>query len=452
MIQERMTQHPKQTVCEENAEISYEELLAFIETFSGKIRNYESCAILCKSELMSAIMLLSCFAADVTAIPLSFRYGEKHYRKILKTLRPTCILSDLSGSPQIYRLQDSTYRPPKIHPALIMYTSGTTGSPKGAMLTEQNILANLDGIRRYFRLGESDRILITRPLYHCAVLTGEFLTALTAGAHIRFYSGNYNPYEISILLKKQNISVFCGTPTSIRMLLPFFKSGSIPLQKLAISGECLSKSVAAAVRRGFPNTKIYHVYGLTEACPRVAYLPPEFFDSCAEYAGIPLASVSLSIRDSEGNEVARNQKGTLFVKGENVMLGYYADSGQTHKVLKNRWLCTGDIAVIGENGFLKIIGRGDDLIIRAGMNIYPQEVESVLKENPKTEDVLVYGYKDALGNTQIGLKISGNFADVDEVKAACVAALPTFQMPTKIEIVSELPKNASGKIIRSIEK
>lgn len=129
------------------------------------------------------------------------------------------------------------------------------------------------------------------------------------------------------------------------------------------------------------------------------------------------------------------------------MLGYYRDPEKTGKVLKDGWLCTGDIAVINEAGFLKIKGRNDDLIIKAGMNIYPAEIEAALKQDPRVKEVLVYSFRHPFG-TQIGLKIAGDFDSVDAVKRFCSQALPSFQVPSAIELLDELPKSGSGKIIR----
>ena len=116
-------------------------------------------------------------------------------------------------------------------------------------------------------------------------------------------------------------------------------------------------------------------------------------------------------------------------------------------MLKGGWLCTGDIAMINDAGFLKINGRNDDLIIKSGLNIYPAEIEGVVKQDPRVREVLVYGFHNSFG-TQIGMKIAGSFSSTDEVKQLCMKMLPSFQVPSAIELVDELPKNGSGKIIR----
>jgi len=451
-LKNKLLSHPDKTVCEENTSLRYEELAIWAEAYAAKLGGIKCCAILCSSEMISAMALLACFAAEVTAVPLSVRYGKAHCNKILDTISPEAIITDINGEIEIYSLKDSEYSEPEEHPALIMCTSGTTGIPKGAMLSESNIIANVSDISRYFAMDENDTILIARPLYHCAVLSGEFLTAIAKGANIRFYSGSFNPSKILELIKKHKISVFCATPTLISAMARFNRNGAAKtLKHICISGECMNYDVGLKIREAFPECEIYHIYGLTEACPRVSYLPPEYFDKHPDCVGIPLRSVYIKILNDKGTLCKKNEEGLLYVKGDNVMIGYYNAPEKTKEVLNGGWLCTGDIALINDVGFLKIKGRKDDMIIKSGMNIYPTEIEGALKRDDRVKEVLVYGYRAPLG-TEIGMKLVGHFRSVGEVRSLCMELLPSFQVPSKIELVSELLRNGSGKIIRRAEK
>ncbi len=448
-LKEGMLKHPGQIICEGRAKMTFEEVAVYAELFSKKLAKESCCAILCGSEMMTSIALLSCFAAGVTAVPLSVRYGQAHCKKIMDMIDPTAVITDVDGELQVLHITDAAYQKPPVHPALIMCTSGTTGRPKGAMLTENNILTNVRDIGAYFRIGQEDTILIARPLYHCAVLTGEFLTSLLKGTAIRFYSEQFNPKFLLDLIEECKITAFCGTPTLLSMMARFVrKKVDSPLKTICISGECMGEETGKKIAEAFPCASIYHVYGLTEACPRVSYLPPRLFNDHVDSVGIPLNGVSLKIVKPDGSEAAKNEEGILWVKGDNVMAGYYRDPDQTAKVLCGGWLCTGDIAVINADGLLKIRGRSDDLIIRAGMNIYPQEIESALKNDPRVHEVLAYKIDNPKSGVQIGLKIAGDFTDAGEVKRLCIEALPPFQVPTTIELLDELPKNGSVKILR----
>ena len=449
-LKSQMMHYSDQLICEEDAKMTYEDFIVWAEQFSLRLKNLHSCAIFCNSEMMAAVALLSCFAANVTAVPLSSRYGTQHCMKILNTISPEAIISDSSGELEVIYITGNTYEPQEQKPALIMCTSGTTGLPKGAMLSETNIMTNVMDVADYFSIDSNDTIFITRPLYHCAVLTGEFLTALVKGCKIQFYSGNFNPPQIAKMLKKFGITVFGGTPTLLSMMARFIRTPEeLPLKRICISGECMDTSTGLYIAEVFKKCEIYHVYGLTEACPRVCYLPPELFSTYPDCVGIPLKSVSIQLRKENDKICAIGEEGVLWVKGNNVMLGYYHEPQKTKEVLKKGWLCTGDVGVINEVGLLRIKGRNDDLIIKAGMNIYPAEIESALKTDARVKEVLAYGFENKFG-VQIGLKIVGDFQSTEEVKTLCVKRLPSFQVPNYIEILEELPKNGSGKILRKV--
>ena len=195
-LKSKMQKNPNKRVCENGAEMTFEELIVFAENFSERLKGIKCCAVLCESEMAAGMALLACFAAGITAVPLSRRYGELHCNKILDLVSPDAVITDENGKLQIMRIKNAAYTEPQAHPVLIMCTSGTTGTPKGAMLTEKNIIANVSDIAAYFGISGEDKILIARPLYHCAVLTGEFLVSLLAGADIRFYSGFFEPLRL----------------------------------------------------------------------------------------------------------------------------------------------------------------------------------------------------------------------------------------------------------------
>ncbi len=448
-LKKQIMKYPEQTVCENDAFMTYGELVIYAEKFAERLKGIKCCAILCSFEMLNALALLACFAADVTAVPLSQRYGELHCNKILDYVRPDAVITDIDGNLEIINLSDAEYKEPEDKPALIMCTSGTTGTPKGAMLSCKNIITNVKDIAEYFAIGRDDTILISRPLYHCAVLTGEFLTALVKGVKVRFFSGIFNPSSVLKLLKEYNVTVFCGTPTLLEMMARFKRSDvEYNLKHICISGECMGSEIAKRIALAFQSTDIYHIYGLTEASPRVSYLPPKLFNKYSDCVGIPLKSVSLKIIKPDGKRAAVNEVGVLWVKGDNVMSGYYNAEEKTATVLKDGWLCTGDLALINETGLLKIKGRNDDLIIKAGMNIYPQEIENAVKRDPRVKDVFVYGESDEKFGTKIVMNIVGDFSAAEEVKKLCAESLPLYQVPNKINLVNELPKNGSGKIIR----
>ena len=437
-IKNKMQEHLSSIVYDQNNIISYSELLNYAETMGEILKKFkqQKFGILCRSNLNSAKNLLMCFYAGKTAVMLSQHYGEKHNKKIIKKIGLTHIITDngIESLPEtnIAELDDLT------DVALIMCTSGTTGTPKGAMITHENLIANLNDIGLYFKITNKDKILIIRPLYHCAVLTGEFLISLIRGLEIVFSDIGFNPVNILKIIKKHEISVMCGTPT---MFFHIGKSIGITsdshLKIIAVSGECMTETVAKCARKAFPFAKIYNVYGLTEASPRVCYLPPELFDKYPLSVGFPLSNLKTKIKNNE-----------LLVKGKSVMKGYYNDPEATKKVLKRGWLHTGDIAEVNRKGIITIKSRKDDMIIRAGINIYPQEIENALKQDERIKDIVVFGKENETAGQKICVKVVTDNLSKADIYNICKKLLPLYQLPDIIEIEDEIPKNASGKIMR----
>jgi len=437
---------------------------------SSALPQKAKCAVLCKSGINTGLAILACFSANMVPVPMSWHYGEEHCRKIITLTEPDVLITDYDDVstfdvPVFSLLIDITkWQPQMVQPdpvlndvAAILCTSGTSGFPKGVMITEEGLLVNLKDIERYFHIQSGDTMLIARPLYHCAVLTGEFLTALTRGVNLRFYDDAYNPAAMMDLIQNQNITVMCGTPTLFFQLSQYVEKNpnNVPLRVIALSGECLSAATARQIRHVFPRTEIYHVYGLTEASPRVSYLPPTLFDQHPESVGMALSSLRLSIQFDEHTEMMLGVDGELLVKGPNVMKGYYRDDALTSKVLVDGWLHTGDRACVGDDGLLYIKGRKDDMIIKAGMNIYSKEIENALAASPLFVATMAMGISS--GQTQgiaLTVVLSELYKDATkrEILKECARLLPMYQLPEQIHIVEALPRNASGKLVRHPQK
>ncbi len=434
-----MLEHPEAEISEGERRITFEEAVGIAESVSKDLKDEKCVGVNCESEFDQALGILACFAAGVTAVPLCRRYGEIHTKSILEVISPTAFITD--GLHIEYR--DDRYSPPDGDPALIMFTSGTTGKPKGAMMGGEGILANVEGICGYFGIGPEDRILIARPLFHSAVLVGEFLTALFKGCGIRFYSGKFDPLRLLGIIKDEGMTVMCGTPTFMGIMARFIRHGETGIRKIAISGEILYPKKAEMIREAFPYADIYHVYGLTEAGPRVSYLPPECFDTRPDCVGIPLQGVYTKlVEEYPGINI-------LYVKSKSVMIGYYGDPGKTRDVLgEEGWLRTGDIARI-EDSYLKLRGRIDGMIIRSGVNIYPAEIERRLSASGLVKEVAAFAKWTDSGDVRIVLRISGDFESRDDVRKLCIKLLPAHEIPDVIELYDELPRNASGKLLRN---
>lgn len=445
-LKERMLRYPEQTVREGGGVMTYEELVIFAEQLAARLTDAYY-GILCHSELGAAMAMLACFAAGKPAIPLPVRYGEAYYKKILNRAEPPALLTDFGDGLYPVRLTDV---PACAHPMppeteVVLFTSGSTGIPKGVMLSGENLLTNVRDICGYFPISHEDTVLIARPIYHSSVLTGELLTALWRGAGIAFSPEPFQPRNILERMRQNRVTVFGGTPTLLSTLARFAKKQEgLRLRLLTVSGECMTEGMAKAIRSGFPEAAVYCGYGLSEASPRVAYLPPELFDIRPTVTGLPLANVQMRLMRNGKPIWRETETGELWVRGKNVMLGYFDDPARTEAVLQDGWLRTGDLALWNPDGLLTVRGRCDDMILRAGMNIYPAEVENALSGDPRVRDVLVYGFSRN-GTQEIGLKICGSFADTDAVMRLCRARLPAFQLPARVELVSDTEMLCGGK-------
>ena len=444
-IKEKMLEHPTQTISEKGVSMTYEDLCIYAETRAQRL-NSPCYAILCRSEMATAMALLSCIAAGKIAIPLPMRYGYEYCKKLIKFAPSSVLITDIAGFSSEYPLSSVTFKECfKNKVAVILYTSGSTGTPKGIMLSEENLICNIEDILSYFLITDSDTILISRPLYHSSVLTGEFLVALCAGAKIVFTSSAFDPLNILKLIKENNVTVFGSTPTLMTMFSRFVRDPQeLSVRLLSISGECMTEGMARAVRKAFPKADVYCGYGLSEASPRVAYLPANEFDTDPTCAGEALPNVKIRIARPDGNDAAKDEIGEVLVKGKNVMIGYFDDTERTRNTVRHGWLHTGDLGYIGKNGRLYIKGRKDDMIIRAGMNIYPAEIENILSTDGRVYEVQVYGYEKN-GTQEIGMAISGDFYSEHEVMKMCKQYLPSYQIPLKIDLMRELEKNTGGK-------
>lgn len=438
-LKEAMLKNPSKTLRDEENVITFKELIEYAESFAKKL-TYHKYGILCRSELDTAKALMSCLCAKKTAVILSHRYGDKHSKRIIDKINLSYIITEN----EVENVADEKYETEDLSDvALIMCTSGTTGTPKGAMITNENLVTNLGDIEKYFSINEADRILIARPLYHCAVLTGEFFISLIKGLDIVFIGGDFNPIKVVEKIRQEQISVMCGTPTLFYHICNIAKRQAerMSLRTIAVSGECMTQIVADKMQQSMLDVRIYNVYGLTEASPRVSFLSPDLFNKYPTSVGIPLSSITAKTVDDE-----------LVIKGKSIMKGYYNDSESTHRAIVDGWLYTGDVAQIDENGFIYIKSRKDNMIIRAGMNIYPQEIENAIKQDFRIKEALAMGVKSDKVSQKIHLTVSGEDLTKSYVLDVCKKYLSTYQFPDEIEIVSDIPKNASGKILRSKEQ
>ncbi|AHI05842.1 long-chain fatty-acid-CoA ligase [Bdellovibrio bacteriovorus W] len=338
--------------------------------------------------------------------------------------------------------------------AFLQYTGGTTGVAKGAMLLHRNVLANVLQIRDWMipKLREGEEVAIAAlPLYHIFALTLNCLGLLRYGAENILIT---NPRDIPGFikeLKKTPFSVFAGVNTLFNALMnnPEFATVNFDRMKIAVAGAMtLQKSVA---ERWMKMTKavIVEGYGLTEASPVVSCNPIDGTDRVGTI-GLPFPSTDIKLVNDQNVEVPMGEPGELICKGPQVMKGYWNQPEETAKVLTDGWLHTGDIAVIDNDGFLRIVDRKKDMILVSGFNVYPNEVEDAIASHPGVLEVAAIGVPDEhSGEIVKAVVVKRDPAlTAEEVIAYAKKSLTNYKVPRQVEFRDELPKTNVGKILR----
>jgi len=339
--------------------------------------------------------------------------------------------------------------------AFLQYTGGTTGVAKGAMLTHRNIVSNLtqayEWIRPFVRDG-NEVIVTALPLYHIFALTANCLTFMRLGAANVLIT---NPRDIPGFVKelsKHKFSVLTGVNTLFNALLndPNFARLDFSEMRVTLGGGMAVQKAVADRWKEVTGKPLIEAYGLTETSPAATINPLDL----KEYngaIGLPVSSTEVAIRDDDGNDVPLGQSGELCVRGPQVMKGYYNRPDETEKVMMpDGFLRTGDVAVMDEKGFVRIVDRKKDMILVSGFNVYPNEVEAVVAMHPGVLEVAAIGVPDDKSGEAVKVFIVRKDPSLteDAVLAHCRENLTGYKMPRFVEFRQELPKTNVGKILR----
>lgn len=334
--------------------------------------------------------------------------------------------------------------------AVVLYTSGTTGKPKGAMLTHKNLFSNAKDISDYLMMSEDDRVITTLPVFHVFALTVVVNAPLMNGATMVIVP-SFSPAEIFRLVEKYEATVFAGVPTMYNYLYQYPEGTADQFEtlRLCISG---GSSLPVALLENFEkkfNVMISEGYGLSEASPVTCFNPLDR-PRKAGSIGRSIVNVENKVVDELGNEVPVGEVGELIARGPNIMKGYYKMPEETAATIRDGWLYTGDLARMDEDGYFYIVDRKKDMVIVGGYNVYPREVEEVLYNHDDVVEVAVLGVPDPnTGEAVRAFVVVKNDAITEaDLLAYCEERLAKYKLPKSIEFLDELPKNTTGKILR----
>jgi long-chain acyl-CoA synthetase len=329
--------------------------------------------------------------------------------------------------------------------AVLLYTSGTTGRPKAVALSEENILANIDGLKQATGYDDSQVMLAVLPLFHAYGLTVSTLLPLTTGAAV-VVPEKFIPRQILQLIEKHRVSCLIAVPGQYRVLIKDPTQIDASSFWLCIAGaERLPERVAQDFqeRFGYP---LVQGYGTTELSPVVAFSPPN--DNAPGSVGRPLPNIEVTIRGENDETLPTGEIGEVCVAGPSVMLGYLGDAEATARKIRNGILHTSDKGYLDKDGFLFLVGRADDLVKVSGEKVYPSEVENALETIDGVDEAAVIAYPDEKHGSRLHAFVQlhpGVTLTDSALRASCRELLESYKIPRSISFVPQMPRTITGK-------
>ncbi len=354
---------------------------------------------------------------------------------------------------------DAAPHPPGVIPndlAALVYTSGSTGNPKGVMLSHANMVFAQGSVAEYLRLGPDDRILNVLPLAFDYGLY-QALMAVHLGATLVLETSFSFPARVIQRVQQEQVTVFPGVPTVFATLLSLHRDKPIAMpsvRRFTNTAAHLPDEYVPGLLQMSPDALIFKMYGLTE-CKRVCYLEPELVRDKPSSVGKAIPGTEVLVLDDAGEPVAPGATGTLYVRGPHVMMGYWNLPDATAHMLKpgpwpgERMLCTHDLFKTDADGFLYFVGRSDDIIKSRGEKVSPVEVENAIATIPGVKEAAIVGVPDELlGQAVRAFVVLDPGTEMDErtFKRACMARLENYMVPRDVVFLEELPKTGSGKV------
>jgi long-chain acyl-CoA synthetase len=478
--------HPSRIAVSDGAsELRYEALEAQAAAFADGLwrRGYEAgdrVALFMPNRAEYLTVLFGLFKGGFVAVPVNAKLHSSELAFILEHSRARAVvfaaktravveaaLTSLPGLEQIEVDHDgpsslaaiiangrpSDFVDKEVDPndvAWMFYTSGTTGRPKGAMLSHRNLCAStMNALADMCDFQPEDIVLHVAPLSHGSGLYA--LPAIARGSKNVIYRGDsFDPDDVLVTVDREKVTIIGFlAPTMIHMLLDGDPALATPsLRRVLYGGAPIDAGLATTAIQRFGNI-FAQLYGQGEAPMTITYLRPEDHEGKAlSSAGIVRTDVEVRLVDESGAPVPDGTEGEVCVRGDVVMLGYWNDDDANARMLRAGWLHTGDLGRF-EDGYLYLVARKNDVIISGGSNIYPREVEDVLLLHPAVKEACVFGMPDPKwGEMVVAAVVASAAVETDELLEHCRAHIASFKKPKRIEFLAALPKNAYGKVLR----
>ena len=449
------------------------------------VKKGDKIALMMKNSAQFAFVYYAILKAGAVAVPVNFRLTAKEASFIINHSDSTIVFADgelketvakaVDGNPNV-RLQivtginkvgnqkllveflSSNINNPNVEvlesdDAEIMYTSGTTGKPKGVVLDHHRVLHVALGTTIMFKMGTEDKLIHLAPLFHCAQLN-LFLVPGTMLGCTQIISQDFNPVQTFKDIDKYKVSLFFAVPTMYNFLLQVPNRKEYDLSSVRRCGygaAPMPVSVLTQSMEMFGTDQFFNMCGQTEGGPGGVFLIPEYHKTKLGASGKADYRNDAKVVNVNGEDVMPGEVGEFILKSESVMKGYYKNPEETSKVLKNGWLYTGDLATIDNEGFITLVDRKKDMIISGGENVYSTEVEQVLYKHPNILEAAVIGIPhEVWGETVSAVVVAkeGNKIDFNDLQEFCREELASYKIPRIFYEMDQLPRNTSGKILK----
>ncbi|MDG1522247.1 MAG: class I adenylate-forming enzyme family protein [Hellea sp.] len=453
-----------------NDSITYSELNYMSKSVASLVKNNEKIGFLSENNLLMPAALFGAAIAGVEFVPLNYRLSEEQLNMQLKRISPAILFTDqdikckgiktigittlaLDNKAELDNYSDDEAV------AVELFTSGTTGEPKSAVLKHKNLMAYILGTVEFMSAGAEESVLLSVPPYHIAGIAAVLSSSYSGRKIVQL--PNFSAEAWMRLVIKEKITNAFLVPTMLKRIVEKFDDNlSLPsLKNVAYGGGKMPRSVIERAMKLLPHVNFTNAYGLTETSATICMLGPEdhrsaFNSSDAlikrrlSSAGRPIPSIELIIKNDEGNICLPEELGNVWVRGEQVS-GEYKGIGS--KLDSEGWFPTKDRGFLDSDGYLFIDGRADDVIVRGGENISPGEIEDVVRTHPNVEDVAAVAVKDIEWGEAVGLVIVASSPIEDgEIIKLVRTKLRSSRVPSIIKYMDELPYNETGKLLRRV--
>ncbi len=496
MFRESLARNPDRLalICEE-LRWSYKELACLVNRASFSLsercslRKGDRVAVLLNNCPEFVVLYLAVTSLGGIFVPLNARLKARELLPQLLKARPKILVAGqdtwaelesleeaLQGIERIYKLglpspgaqplQDLLEGPDAPPPCLehvqeedlcsIIFTSGTTGSPKGVMITHRNVVNTAQACSRVFSSGPQDVDLIMVPLFHVTGLHTQLCKSLYLGSTTVLMRA-FKAEKALEIIERERVTLSISVPTIywLMLLSPGFQSRDLSsFRTIVYGGAPCPPELILKLQQAFPGASLINAGGLTEGTSLQYALPPEDALRKAGSVGFPTPCTEARVVDEQGKDVGAGEVGELLLKGAGIARGYWEDPEETLKTFRGGWLHTGDLARMDEQGYLWLMDRKKDMIIRGGENIYSIEVENVLYAFPKTLEAAVVGVADPVFGEQVKAFVvlkEGQHSTEQEIQGFCSQFLADYKVPRFVEILQEpLPRNPGGKVQKDL--